>query len=68
MEEVSVSETHTICELTPASPLVFSEIRSEQATVDFEDLKRLDEEEFLNDNIISFCLRYERQRWVFERC
>ncbi|KAI9664229.1 MAG: hypothetical protein M1831_002408 [Alyxoria varia] len=39
-------------------PLVFPKTGRSKATVDFEDLKRLDDEEFLNDNIISFCLRY----------
>ncbi|KAI9822617.1 MAG: hypothetical protein M1827_000336 [Pycnora praestabilis] len=39
-------------------PLVFPPQGSKKTTIDFHDLDRLDEGEFLNDNIISFYLRY----------
>ncbi|KAL6849354.1 hypothetical protein ACO1O0_008894 [Amphichorda felina] len=47
--------------------LVFPATGKNRATVDAEDIKRLDEGEFLNDNLISFYLRYlqvqlEKQR------
>ncbi|KAI9685741.1 MAG: hypothetical protein M1822_004301 [Bathelium mastoideum] len=38
--------------------LIYPEAGPRRATVDFRDLQRLDEEEFLNDNLISFYLRY----------
>ncbi|KAI9760547.1 MAG: hypothetical protein M4579_001632 [Chaenotheca gracillima] len=42
-------------------PLVYPPSGQRRATVDFFDLVRLDEGEFLNDNIISFYLRYLEQ-------
>ncbi|KAL8964266.1 MAG: hypothetical protein Q9183_004571, partial [Haloplaca sp. 2 TL-2023] len=39
-------------------PLVFPEAGKKRTTVNFDDLERLDEGEFLNDNLISFYLRY----------
>lgn len=39
-------------------PLVFPRIGKKRETVDFQDLVRLDEDEFLNDNLIGFYLRY----------
>lgn len=33
--------------------------RTNVATVDWNDLERLDDDEFLNDNLISFGLRWE---------
>ncbi|KAH0541762.1 hypothetical protein FGG08_003784 [Glutinoglossum americanum] len=39
-------------------PLVFPADGPKKTTVDFGDLERLDEGEFLNDNIIAFYLRY----------
>ncbi|KAI9847947.1 MAG: hypothetical protein M1837_001464 [Sclerophora amabilis] len=39
-------------------PLVYPQSGQRRTTVDFSDLERLDEGEFLNDNIISFYLRY----------
>ncbi|KAL8870399.1 MAG: hypothetical protein Q9174_003552, partial [Haloplaca sp. 1 TL-2023] len=41
----------------PAS-LVFPKEGKKRTTVNFDDLERLDEGEFLNDNLISFYLRY----------
>ncbi|KAL9054110.1 MAG: hypothetical protein Q9162_004367 [Coniocarpon cinnabarinum] len=42
------------------NPLVFPRKGSDKATVDFDDLLKLDEEEFLNDNIVAFCLQYAK--------
>ena len=39
-------------------PLIFPAKGKRKATVDFEDLVRLDEGEFLNDSLIQFYLRY----------
>lgn len=44
--------------LTFDSPVVYPTQGIRKATVDWVDLERLDEGEFLNDNIISFYLRY----------
>lgn len=41
-----------------AKPLVFPQTGKRKATVEFEDLERLDEGEFLNDNLMGFYLRY----------
>jgi len=41
-----------------AKPLVFPQAGKRKATVEFEDLQRLDEGEFLNDNLMGFYLRY----------
>ncbi|KAK5166428.1 uncharacterized protein LTR77_007971 [Saxophila tyrrhenica] len=38
-------------------PVVYPTQGLRRVTVDFEDLERLDESEFLNDNVISFALR-----------
>ncbi|KAF2230383.1 hypothetical protein EV356DRAFT_473620, partial [Viridothelium virens] len=38
--------------------VIYPEIGAKRSTVDFLDLKRLDEGEFLNDNLIAFYLRY----------
>jgi len=39
-------------------PLVFPQAGKRKSTVEFEDLQRLDEGEFLNDNLMGFYLRY----------
>ena len=39
-------------------PLTYPKIGKKKTTVEFADLERLDEGEFLNDNLISFYLRY----------
>ena len=39
-------------------PLVYPKIGKKRETVDFADLERLDDDEFLNDNLIGFFLRY----------
>ena len=33
-----------------------------KATVEFEDLPRLDDGEFLNDNLVAFCLKYAQNK------
>ncbi|KAI9777439.1 MAG: hypothetical protein M1839_008851 [Geoglossum umbratile] len=47
-------------------PLVFPADGPKRTTVDFGDLERLDEGEFLNDNIIAFYLRYLEQDLEFK--
>ena len=39
-------------------PLMYPKTGKKRATVDCQDLERLDEGQFLNDNLISFYLRY----------
>ncbi len=39
-------------------PLIYPPQGPKRATVEFHDLERLDEGEFLNDNLVSFYLRY----------
>ena len=39
-------------------PLVYPKAGKKRETVDFQDLERLDDDEFLNDNLIGFYLRY----------
>jgi Ulp1 family protease len=39
-------------------PLVYPKTGKKRETVDFQDLERLDDDEFLNDNLIGFYLRY----------
>ncbi|KAL8681367.1 MAG: hypothetical protein Q9186_002510 [Xanthomendoza sp. 1 TL-2023] len=39
-------------------PLVYPKVGKKRTTVDWKDLERLDEGEFLNDNLIAFYLRY----------
>ena len=41
--------------------LVFPREGINRATVDFDDLCKLDHGELLNDNIVAFCLQYARQ-------
>ena len=40
------------------NPLTYPRSGRKRATVIFDDLKRLDDDEFLNDNLIAFFLRY----------
>lgn len=39
-------------------PLVYPFEGQKRANVDFEDLDRLNPEEFLNDNLVNFYIRY----------
>lgn len=39
-------------------PLVYPTDGKKRATVNFDDISRLDDDEFLNDNLIAFFLRY----------
>ncbi len=48
-------------------PLTYPKIGKKKTTVEWSDLERLDEGEFLNDNLISFYLRYLEQRLEEER-
>lgn len=43
-------------------PLLFPKNGKKKASVEFSDLERLEEGEFLNDNLIGFYLRYLEQR------
>ncbi|RPB26955.1 cysteine proteinase [Terfezia boudieri ATCC MYA-4762] len=42
---------------SPTRPLVWPSSGKKRVTVDYQDLERLEEEQFLNDNIINFYLR-----------
>lgn len=48
-------------------PLTYPKVGKKKTTVEWSDLERLDEGEFLNDNLISFYLRYREQRLEEER-
>ena len=48
-------------------PLTYPKVGKKKITVEWSDLERLDEGEFLNDNLISFFLRYLEQRLEEER-
>lgn len=48
-------------------PLTYPNVGKKKTTVEWSDLERLDEGEFLNDNLISFYLRYLEQRLEEER-
>ena len=48
-------------------PLTYPKVGKKKTTVEWSDLERLDEGEFLNDNLISFYLRYLEQRLEAER-
>ena len=48
-------------------PLTYPKIGKKKTTVEWSDLERLDEGEFLNDNLIGFYLRYLEQRLEEER-
>lgn len=41
-----------------SKPLSFPKTGKKKATVEWDDLERLDEGEFLNDNLVSFYMRY----------
>lgn len=43
-------------------PLLFPKNGKKKASVEFSDLERLEENEFLNDNLIGFYLRYLEER------
>ncbi|KAL9105407.1 MAG: hypothetical protein Q9227_009425 [Pyrenula ochraceoflavens] len=43
------------------TPLLYPRIGKKRAEVEFNDLQRLDDDEFLNDNLIGFFLRYLQQ-------
>ena len=41
-----------------STSLVFPRQGNYKATVEFDDLERLDDDNFLNDNLVAFCLKY----------
>jgi Ulp1 protease family, C-terminal catalytic domain len=51
------SATHGLGEAW-SSPLIYPKTGKRRMTVEYDDLYRLDEDEFLNDNLIGFYLRY----------
>ena len=48
-------------------PLVYPQAGKKKATVEFSDLPRLDEGQFLNDNLVEFYLRYLSEQLQTER-
>ncbi|KAK4695158.1 hypothetical protein P7C71_g2551, partial [Lecanoromycetidae sp. Uapishka_2] len=52
---------------TWSKPLTYPKQGKKKTTVEFSDLERLDEGEFLNDNLISFYLRYLEQTFEEQR-
>ena len=44
-------------------PIIYPSTGANRTTVEFEDVSRLEDGEFLNDNIISFYLRYLYDYW-----
>ena len=64
--ELRYSKTHG---LGPEwkKPLVYPNVGKKKTTVEWSDLERLDEGQFLNDNLISFYLRFLEQRLGEER-
>ena len=60
-DDITESDRHSVkVGLGPAweQSVIYPETGAKRATVDFRDLQRLDEGEFLNDNLIAFYLRY----------
>lgn len=55
--ELRYSKTHS---LGPRwhKPLIYPKVGKKKSTVEYEDLERLEEGEFLNDNLIGFYLRF----------
>lgn len=45
-----------------STPLTYPMVGKNRATVDLEDIARLDEGEYLNDNLITFYFRYFQER------
>lgn len=41
-----------------SSSIIYPSQGAKRSTVDFEDLEKLDEDEFLNDNVVGFAIRY----------
>lgn len=48
-------------------PLVYPKVGKKKTTVEFSDLERLDEGEFLNDSLLSFYLRFLEHKLEEER-
>ena len=65
-EELRYSKTHGLGQRWK-KPLIFPKIGKKKTTVEYDDLERLDDGQFLNDNLLGFYLRYleyhlEKQR------
>ena len=45
-------------------PLSYPKVGKKKTTVEWEDLVRLDDDEFLNDNLVSFYMRYLEQAFT----
>ncbi|MCJ1380758.1 hypothetical protein MMC17_003867 [Xylographa soralifera] len=65
-EELRYSKTHGLGTRWK-KPLIFPKIGKKKTTVEYDDLERLDDGQFLNDNLLGFYLRYleyhlEKQR------
>lgn len=56
-EELRYSKTHGLGTRWK-KPLIYPKTGKKKTTVDFDDLERLDDGQFLNDNLIGFYLRY----------
>jgi sentrin-specific protease 7 len=61
------TESHPDWQKSWLSPLVFPPTGKNRATVDKIDIPRLDEREFLNDNLINFYIRYLEYKLEKER-
>ncbi|KAL6910812.1 hypothetical protein GGI43DRAFT_24573 [Trichoderma evansii] len=59
--------SHPDWEKSWLAPLIFPETGKNRATVDKIDIPRLDEREFLNDNLINFYIRHLQYRLEKER-
>ena len=56
-EELRYSKTHGLGKRWK-NPLIFPKIGKKKTTVEYDDLERLDDGQFLNDNLLGFYLRY----------
>ncbi|KAL7974745.1 hypothetical protein HDV63DRAFT_364043 [Trichoderma sp. SZMC 28014] len=61
------SKSHPDWEKSWLAPLIFPETGKNRATVDKIDIPRLNESEFLNDNLINFYIRHLQHRLEQER-
>ncbi|KAL7790829.1 hypothetical protein V8C37DRAFT_383343 [Trichoderma ceciliae] len=61
------TELHPDWQISWLAPLVFPPTGKNRATVDKIDIPRLDEKEFLNDNLINFYIRYLEYKLERER-
>ena len=59
--ELRYSRTHNLGPRWP-KPLIYPKVGKKKTTVEYVDLERLDEGEYLNDNLIEFYLRFLEQQ------